>query len=129
MRITATSVAAFMLSWAPYSFVSLVATFTGKQVIELWEAEIPELLAKVSVVYNPVIYVIMNNQFRASLFRILRLRRHSTIPLIVTTYRESMRPSADRRHNNMEQSRGISLLKIPSAAESHILHQVTFKNM
>ena len=77
VRITAMSVIAFILSWAPYCFVSLVAVFTRKHVIALWEAEIPELLAKASVVYNPVIYTIMNSRFRATLLRILHVRRRT----------------------------------------------------
>ena len=77
VRITAMSVIASILSWAPYCFVSLVAVFTRKQVIALWEVEIPELLAKASVVYNPVIYTIMNSRFRATLFRILHVRRRT----------------------------------------------------
>ena len=85
-----------MLSWAPYCFVSLVSIVSGKPVIENWEAEIPELFAKASVVYNPIIYAIMNRSFRASLHRILRRRRCNVvipeIPVIAKRY--DVRPKA-----------------------------------
>ena len=75
VRVTITSVSAMMLSWAPYCLVSLVSVVNGKPEMENWEAEIPKLLAKASVIYNPFIYTFMNNRFRATLRRILRCRR------------------------------------------------------
>ena len=91
VRITATAIIAIILSWAPYSFVSLGATLTRKQVIELWEAEIPELLAKASVIYNPVIYIVMSSRFRASLFQLLRLRTRVTVPITNTSHHRNLR--------------------------------------
>jgi len=111
------SVIAFMLSWAPYCFASLAAVFTKDHVITNWEAEIPELLAKASVVYNPVIYTIMNSRFRATVFHILHVRRRRTTPgvLIVTSrHQNSVRLVADCHHDNMEQFRGQRHLQVPS---------------
>ncbi|XP_068677374.1 pinopsin-like [Montipora foliosa] len=96
IRMTVMSVAAMMLSWAPYCLVSLFSIVSGKPVIENWEAEIPELFAKASVVYNPIIYTIMNRSFRATLHRILRCRRCNVvvpeIPVIAKRY--DVRPKA-----------------------------------
>lgn len=75
VRVTVMSVVSMMLSWAPYCCISLASVVLGKPVIENWEAEIPELLAKASVVYNPLIYTIMNKSFRITLFRIVGLHR------------------------------------------------------
>ena len=76
VRMTALSVVVFVLSWSPYCLVSLVAVFTGKHVITSGEAEIPELLAKASVIYNPIVYTIKNRRFRTTLLRILNVRRN-----------------------------------------------------
>ena len=35
------------------------------------EAEIPELMAKASVIYNPIVYTIMNERFRRTLWMIV----------------------------------------------------------
>lgn len=75
VHVTLMSVISMMLSWAPYCCISLASVVRGKPVIEDWEAEIPELLAKASVVYNPLIYTFMNKSFRMTLFRIVGLHR------------------------------------------------------
>ena len=59
--------AAFMLSWSPYCFVSLVSIFKGDHLLSPGEAEVPELMAKASVIYNPIVYTIMNRRFRKTL--------------------------------------------------------------
>lgn len=75
VRMTALSVVIFVLSWSPYCLVSLFAVFTGRHVITSGEAEIPELLAKASVIYNPIVYTIKNRRFRTTLLRIFHVRR------------------------------------------------------
>ncbi|XP_022803919.1 rhodopsin, GQ-coupled-like [Stylophora pistillata] len=68
LMITAT-MGAFLLSWSPYCIVSFAATIKGHHILTPGEAEIPELMAKASVVYNPIIYMIMNERFRRTLRR------------------------------------------------------------
>lgn len=62
--MVALSVTAFLLSWSPYCFVCLAAMFQHAYAIKDGEAEIPELMAKASVIYNPFIYVGMNKDAR-----------------------------------------------------------------
>ena len=66
-RLTAVAVAAFMLSWSPYCLVSLISIFKGDHLLSPGEAEVPELMAKASVIYNPFVYTIMNRRFRRTL--------------------------------------------------------------
>ena len=74
-RLTAVAVAAFMLSWSPYCLVSLISIFKGDHLLSPGEAEVPELMAKASVIYNPFVYSIMNRRFRRTLSAmILRCR-------------------------------------------------------
>ena len=77
VRMTAMSVLAFVLSWSPYCFVSLAATVTGKPVITPGKAEVAEMLAKASVIFNPIVYTVMNRRFRVTLLTILHLRWRS----------------------------------------------------
>ena len=71
VRMIAMAVAAFVLSWAPYCFVSVIATIRGNTVLSPGEAEVPDLLAKASVIYNPIVYTIMNDRFRVTLWNIV----------------------------------------------------------
>nr|QYF06567.1 ciliary opsin [Macrobiotus sp.] len=53
-------VAAFLLAWMPYAVVSLIVVFGGDHLITASAAAAPAILAKSSIVYNPVIYVLTN---------------------------------------------------------------------
>ena len=74
-RLTAIAVAAFILSWSPYCLVSLVSIFTGDNLLSPGEAEVPELMAKASVIYNPFVYTFMNRRFRKTSWKIVSGRR------------------------------------------------------
>nr|AXN75743.1 opsin [Exaiptasia diaphana] len=86
-RMVALSFIAFLLSWSPYCFVCLAAMFQNTYAIKDGEAEIPELMAKASVLYNPFIYVGMNKDARKTLsnlaLRILhQARSRSTLSIV-----------------------------------------------
>nr|QYF06555.1 ciliary opsin [Macrobiotus sp.] len=53
-------VAAFLFAWMPYAVVSLIVVFGGDYLITASAAAAPAILAKSSIVYNPVIYVLTN---------------------------------------------------------------------
>nr|CCP46947.1 c-opsin [Euperipatoides kanangrensis] len=53
----------FLFAWSPYTVLALLVSFTGQD-IPAPVAIIPAIIAKSSVVYNPIIYVAMNKQFR-----------------------------------------------------------------
>ncbi|KAJ7382321.1 hypothetical protein OS493_035598, partial [Desmophyllum pertusum] len=110
------SVIAFVLSWSPYCFVSLVAVFTRNHVIASGEAEISELLAKASVIYNPVVYTVMNSRFRATLFHILHVRRRR-IQVRGLTFQprgQHCFRNGEDCHTNAERYQGQILLQVPS---------------
>jgi hypothetical protein len=60
------SVAAFVLSWSPYCIMSIMSAIEGRYSLKPGAAEIPELMAKASVVYNPFVYTVMNARLRRS---------------------------------------------------------------
>ena len=66
---------AFFFSWSPYAAVSLAGTVLGHESITPTLSLIPELLAKASVVYNPVLYVLLNSKFRVTLLQVFSWSR------------------------------------------------------
>jgi len=67
LRLTLIAIAAFILSWSPYCLASMISIFRGNNVLSAGEAEIPALMAKASVIYNPIVYAVMNRRFRMTL--------------------------------------------------------------
>ncbi|CAH1243122.1 OPN3 [Branchiostoma lanceolatum] len=67
----------FLLCWLPYGLVALVVTFGEPRLITPTAAIVCTLMAKSSVMWNPVIYVVMNNQFRRHLVALLRCLRNA----------------------------------------------------
>ena len=111
------SVVAFVLSWSPYCFVSLAAIFTGNHVIQSGEAEIPELFAKASVIYNPIVYTIMNSRFRATLLHILYVHRQTRVLIqdltLPTRVQRSVRNGTDCHNNTGKYARQREQLQVP----------------
>lgn len=142
--MTALAVSAFVLSWSPYCFVSLTAVFTHKPVLASGEAEVPELLAKASVIYNPIVYTIMNSRFRATLLHVLRLRRRASLDnrFMVLPVRERSQhdlqngPLVSLNHGNMETDennkevyKGQRHLQVTSAFETRVQRTFTVEQM
>lgn len=101
--MTGVTICAFLFSWSPYTFVSLAATIKGQHVLSPGEAEIPELLAKASVIYNPIIYTFMNDRFRLTLWEILSGNRGRVGPELRTrngTATENDSTQADNSNNS-----------------------------
>nr|DAC74067.1 TPA_exp: C-type opsin [Branchiostoma belcheri] len=75
-------IACFLVCWTPYTVMALIVTFGADHLVTPTASVIPSLVAKSSTAYNPVIYVLMNNQFRE--FLLARLRtfccRHPGVP-------------------------------------------------
>ena len=71
VRMTAMSIAAFLVAWLPYTAVSMAAIVKGGHVLSPGEAEIPELMAKMSVILNPIVYTAMNAAYRESLCKMI----------------------------------------------------------
>ncbi|XP_066528438.1 parapinopsin-like [Hoplias malabaricus] len=57
-------VVAFLLSWMPYTCLALAVIFKPDINISPWVKMVPIYTAKSSTVYNPIIYILMNKQFR-----------------------------------------------------------------
>uniref|UniRef100_A0A6J0SFN2 Pinopsin-like n=1 Tax=Pogona vitticeps TaxID=103695 RepID=A0A6J0SFN2_9SAUR len=57
-------VVAFLICWLPYTIFALTVVFKPSLNISPLAATIPTYLSKTSPVYNPIIYIFLNKQFR-----------------------------------------------------------------
>lgn len=70
-KVITAAILAFVISWSPYCIVSLISNFKGSHVISPEVSLVPELMAKASVIYNPLVYCSVNSSFRATLIRLI----------------------------------------------------------
>ncbi|XP_017308205.1 teleost multiple tissue opsin b isoform X1 [Ictalurus punctatus] len=63
LLLVVTMVVCYLLCWLPYGIMALVATFGEPGLVTPEASIVPSLLAKMSTVINPVIYIFMNKQF------------------------------------------------------------------
>ncbi|KAM4796780.1 pinopsin-like [Rhinophrynus dorsalis] len=70
-RMVIAMVLAFLLCWLPYASFAIVAASNKDIVIDPTLASMPSYFSKTATVYNPVIYVFMNKQFRNCLMTLL----------------------------------------------------------
>ncbi|KAG8451754.1 hypothetical protein GDO86_003809 [Hymenochirus boettgeri] len=70
-RMVIAMVLAFLLCWLPYASFALVVAINKDVVINPTLASMPSYFSKTATVYNPIIYVFMNKQFRNCLMSVL----------------------------------------------------------
>lgn len=58
-----------MVGWSPYAIFALIKQYGKSELISPAIAVIPSLFAKVTICYNPIIYVGLNTQFRQAFNR------------------------------------------------------------
>uniref|UniRef100_A0A671VYZ6 Rhodopsin n=1 Tax=Sparus aurata TaxID=8175 RepID=A0A671VYZ6_SPAAU len=63
-RMVVVMVLAFLVTWLPYAALAMAVILDSSLYIDPIIATIPVYLAKSSSVYNPIIYIFMNRQFR-----------------------------------------------------------------
>ncbi|XP_009468573.1 PREDICTED: blue-sensitive opsin-like [Nipponia nippon] len=63
-KMVVVMVLGFLVCWAPYSAFALWVVTPRGQAFDVGLASVPSVFSKASTVYNPVIYVFMNKQFR-----------------------------------------------------------------
>ncbi|XP_059919771.1 teleost multiple tissue opsin 3a [Gadus macrocephalus] len=93
-------VAGYLLCWMPYGVVALVAAFGPGGAVTPLAGTLPAVLAKLSTVVNPVIYVFFNSQFNACFVAFIKC---SPPPRAFTTHQGSRpqhRTSGSRHSHN-----------------------------
>nr|BBA68526.1 pinopsin [Cynops pyrrhogaster] len=70
-RMVVAMVMAFLICWLPYATFAMVVATNKDIVIQPALASMPSYFSKTATVYNPVIYVFMNKQFRNCLLALV----------------------------------------------------------
>ncbi|KAK7163979.1 hypothetical protein R3I94_002640 [Phoxinus phoxinus] len=66
-KIAAVVIVVFVLSWAPYACITLIAWAGHANILTPYSKTLPAVIAKSSAVYNPFIYAIVHTKYRATL--------------------------------------------------------------
>lgn len=66
-KIAAVVITVYVLSWAPYACVTLVAWAGYAHLLNPYSKTVPAVIAKASAIYNPFIYAIIHSKYRATL--------------------------------------------------------------
>ncbi|KAL7889803.1 hypothetical protein AOLI_G00020610 [Acnodon oligacanthus] len=89
-RMVVVMIVAFMVAWTPYAIFSITVTAHPTIYLEPRLAAVPAFFAKTAAVYNPVIYVFMNKQFRKCLILLFSCSDSTTVEVNQTTERAGM---------------------------------------
>ncbi|KAM9752781.1 parapinopsin a [Menidia menidia] len=65
VRMVVVMVVAFLVCWLPYAAMALAVIIDSSLYVDPILATLPVFFAKSSTVYNPIIYIFMNRQFRS----------------------------------------------------------------
>ncbi|XP_077468936.1 vertebrate ancient long opsin a isoform X1 [Stigmatopora argus] len=69
-RMVVVMIIAFMVAWTPYAVFAILVTIHPTIEIDARLASIPAFFSKTAAVYNPIIYVFMNRQFRKCIIQL-----------------------------------------------------------
>ncbi|XP_006630456.1 vertebrate ancient long opsin a [Lepisosteus oculatus] len=69
-RMVIVMILAFLICWTPYAAFSIVVTICPTIHLDPRLAAVPAFFSKTATVYNPIIYVFMNKQFRKCLIQL-----------------------------------------------------------
>ncbi|XP_053164954.1 vertebrate ancient opsin-like [Hemicordylus capensis] len=78
-RMVVVMILAFLICWSPYATFSILVTACPSIELDPRLAAIPAFFSKTATVYNPVIYVFMNKQFRKCLIQMFRCSNQDVV--------------------------------------------------
>ncbi|XP_070709183.1 teleost multiple tissue opsin b [Pempheris klunzingeri] len=106
-----TMVVCYLVCWLPYGVAALLATFGPPDLLTPEASITPSLLAKLSTVVNPFIYIFMNRQF----YRCFRAFLNCSTPEHGSTLKTFSRPTKTVRTARQEREHHVSA-PAPSSA-------------
>ncbi|XP_056135174.1 melanopsin-A-like [Lampris incognitus] len=66
-KIAFVVIVVYVLSWSPYACVTLISWAGYANILSPYSKAVPAVIAKASAIYNPFIYAIIHNKYRATL--------------------------------------------------------------
>ena len=85
---------AFTISWSPYLLVSLIGLFGDKELITYQYTILASLIAKASMVFNPVLYSISHPKVRKKILKLIRCEMKSPDSLAMNSRVRSLSRSS-----------------------------------
>ncbi|XP_047463415.1 pinopsin-like [Mugil cephalus] len=82
-------VTGYLLCWMPYGVVAMLASFGRPGVVAPAASLIPSLLAKISTVLNPIIYLLLNHQFSRCFLHMIRCSSEAPPTRVLSTVASS----------------------------------------
>ena len=82
-------ISAYLVAWLPYAIFALMETFVltpEKSLVSPAVATLPSLFAKTSVVFNPLVYGLLNTQVILVRIRKQAKKAHSYNPILVSRH-------------------------------------------
>ncbi|KAJ7324326.1 hypothetical protein JRQ81_017346 [Phrynocephalus forsythii] len=70
-KIALVIISLYVISWSPYSVVALVAFAGYSHVLTPYMNSVPAVIAKASVIHNPIIYAIVHPKYRMAIAKLL----------------------------------------------------------
>ncbi|KAK2852494.1 hypothetical protein Q7C36_007695 [Tachysurus vachellii] len=111
-------IVAFMVAWTPYALFSVIVTIHPIINLHPILASVPAFFAKTAAVYNPIIYVFMNKQFRKCLIQLLSCSSHTTVEVNQSTDRADMTGESNTGEMSAIAAR-IPAASTPNPNEQH----------
>nr|Q5XXP2.1 RecName: Full=Melanopsin; AltName: Full=Opsin-4 [Phodopus sungorus]AAU11506.1 melanopsin [Phodopus sungorus] len=107
----------FVLSWAPYSTVALVAFAGYSHILTPYMSSVPAVIAKASAIHNPIVYAITHPKYRAAIAQHL-----PCLGVLLGVSSQRNRPSLSYRSTHRStlssQSSDLSWISAPKRQES-----------
>nr|CAD7573163.1 unnamed protein product [Timema californicum] len=129
-------VALFVISWTPYTVVTMIGQFGDVRLVTPWVATMPALFAKASVVYNPIVYGLSHPHFRSSVSQYLSacktgnsLQNTSMVPVVAVgsvTRKQSNHKHHPHSRAPSSGSAGAAVI-YKNPVNHHHIHQTHFR--
>ncbi|XP_051773923.1 vertebrate ancient long opsin a [Ctenopharyngodon idella] len=110
-RMVVVMIVAFMVAWTPYAAFSIVVTAHPSIHLDPRLAAVPAFFSKTAAVYNPIIYVFMNKQFRKCLVQLLSC---SDVTIVEGNINQTTERAGMTNESNTGEMSAIAA-RIPSA--------------
>ncbi|XP_066411273.1 vertebrate ancient opsin-like [Molothrus aeneus] len=118
-RMVVFMIIAFLICWMPYATFSILVTAYPSIELDPRLAAIPAFFSKTATVYNPIIYVFMNKQFRQCLIQLFSCSAIGTAESNMNLTSERAVLTQDRRGSEMAPTAAHSTISKRKTGDEH----------
>ncbi|XP_010166671.2 opsin-VA-like, partial [Antrostomus carolinensis] len=118
-RMVVVMIVAFLICWTPYAAFSILVTAYPSIELDPRLATIPAFFSKTATVYNPIIYVFMNKQFRKCLIQMFSCSAIETAESNTNPTSERAMLTQDKRGSEMSTMAVRSTISKRKTGDEH----------